>query len=734
MTQPKVALLIEDEYDLKQAYVDILVRAGWSVHSYERAWKARAEIAIWIDEVTVAIIDDRLSEPPHESIKNGHEQGQWVKTQSHGRISVALMTAWGDQERASNVLAIARNDEPLDDYWPKPIDADRFAQRCELLHKLSERQREISESRRREAEALRLAEATRRQLEQQDRMKIGESPGVVLDEKMRRTIADIELYVARSLMPVLIIGETGTGKEGVAREIHNKSDLAAPGNAGVNFRAVNCAAFTETLLMSELFGHVKGAFTGADGHRLGLVLEAAGVRAKEADTELKTVVREMLESLWEVSGQERAELVRAFSDTKDRDTFYKRVLRAAEKLSEIEKNSSSLAYRHWLEVCGNRVVEDESQSGLVFPELGSESAGYSGTLFLDEVADLTPGAQAALLRFLDGHGIRPVGYSGLPLRPKLRIIAATNRSSLVFGNAIGGSDSAQSNEGFRQDLLWRLAGWIIELPPLHRRVEDAIGAAVRRAEARDADGQSRYHGRHFRLSAGAQLALREMVEAGGFSGSVALKSGNFRSLNWLVDRACWIAGSTRGDSDEVDEHAIGRAASLVLELDDRRDALPSGRPPRAALGFATDQAVPLAEQCRGLGLPSELCRDDLPESTANPVRVLFRRLKEGTQAEDPSAQFPGTARAEERLRYYLLDTWVGRDAMRRRLLYGQSPDAIRKARSSHARKRIDLSGTPSEKEERFIRHLLSNPMPLEGSDGWQEADTQGTEPPEEPCE
>ena len=93
---------------------------------------------------------------------------------------------------------------------------------------------------------------------------VGKSPA------MKKTLSTIKKIALSNCNPVLVVGDSGTGKELAARAVHfwrNKSDQ--------NFVAVNCAALTANLLESELFGHVKGAFTGADREKIGL-FEAAG--------------------------------------------------------------------------------------------------------------------------------------------------------------------------------------------------------------------------------------------------------------------------------------------------------------------------------------------------------------------------------------------------------------------------------------------------------------------------
>src|SRR5205085_10797911 len=163
--------------------------------------------------------------------------------------------------------------------------------------------------------------------------------------------------VAPTDSTVLIAGETGTGKELIARAIHKRSKRCER-----SFVGVNCAAIPSSLIMSELFGHEKGAFTGAVQRRLGRFEMAEG-----------------------------------------------------------------------------------------------------GTIFLDEVGDLLPDTQAALLRVLQEREFERVG-GGQPIHTDVRVIAATNRDLT----------EAVENGTFRQDLFYRLNVFPIEVPPLRHRKEDVL--------------------------------------------------------------------------------------------------------------------------------------------------------------------------------------------------------------------------------------------------------------------
>lgn len=183
--------------------------------------------------------------------------------------------------------------------------------------------------------------------------------GLVGDSPQIQNVLRIIKKLSRDTSPILILGESGVGKELVARAVHQVSPLAAK-----VFLPVDAATLVGSLMESELFGHVKGAFTGAIGNQ-GLVRSADG-----------------------------------------------------------------------------------------------------GTLFLDEIGELTPPAQAKLLRLLQEQEVRPVG-SAQPVKVNVRILAATNRDL----------EQAIKDGAFRDDLYYRLKVVTIRVPPLRERKSDILPLA-----------------------------------------------------------------------------------------------------------------------------------------------------------------------------------------------------------------------------------------------------------------
>ncbi|MDP3774823.1 MAG: sigma-54 dependent transcriptional regulator [Gemmatimonadales bacterium] len=158
-----------------------------------------------------------------------------------------VMTAFGSVDTAVEAMK-----NGAFDYVSKPFRTDELLLTLRRAHEETVLRREVAQLRRRVKE------------EGPGVRMVGKSAGI---ERVRDLIA----RVAPSRATVLISGDTGTGKELVARSIH-----ALSGRAEHAFVAVNCAAIPETLIESELFGHMKGAFTGAIANKRGLLEEASG--------------------------------------------------------------------------------------------------------------------------------------------------------------------------------------------------------------------------------------------------------------------------------------------------------------------------------------------------------------------------------------------------------------------------------------------------------------------------
>ncbi len=235
------ALVVEDDEAFRKVVAEILHSQGYEVTLAEGG-----EEAIGLSAKTpanrpydVVVSDVRLGDGP-----DGMEV--LAAFQRHQpQTPVILMTAFGEVEAAMKAIQHGAYD-----YISKPFDNRELIL---TVGRALERQRLMEEN---------------RALKREDRGRLRDIVG--------RSLAMLDVYkmvarVAASMSTVLVIGESGTGKELVARAIHNHSP-----RSGGPFVAVNCTALTETLLESELFGHAKGAFTGAISAKRGLFEEAQG--------------------------------------------------------------------------------------------------------------------------------------------------------------------------------------------------------------------------------------------------------------------------------------------------------------------------------------------------------------------------------------------------------------------------------------------------------------------------
>jgi len=231
-------LLADDEPTIRLAVADALDQAGHEVRTVGDG------TAAW-DMVRQESLDLLISDIRMPGM-DGMSLFRKVR-QENPEVDVILMTAYAEVSDAVRALK-----EGAVDYLMKPFDHEELLIRVDRI----ESQRAIAHQ---------LTQA-RDELSHQDpsRLVVGDSPAMVKLNRMVETVADSEA-------PILVAGESGTGKELVARTVHRLSPRAQG-----PFIAVNCAAFPETLLEAELFGHEKGAFTGAHASRVGRFEAARG--------------------------------------------------------------------------------------------------------------------------------------------------------------------------------------------------------------------------------------------------------------------------------------------------------------------------------------------------------------------------------------------------------------------------------------------------------------------------
>ena len=379
---PLHLLVADDDAAIRRACCEIARRE--SIVAHEADLSGRSRELLLARGADIVLVDEKIATGAGCALLDELRQ-------MRPELAVVWMTSASTVQLAIEALRFGASD-----YLVKPFTAEELAV---VLRRLS-RRRTLDTASRGLRERLRAGQGN----------LLGQSPEM---EKLFRILA----RVAQSAHPVLILGESGTGKELVARAIHANGI-----GAGKPFVPVDCGSLAPTLIESELFGHVKGAFTGA--HR---------------------------------------------------------------------------------------------------PSDGLLVAAGSGTVFLDEVAELPLDLQAKLLRALQEKEVRPLGGNhAVPIRA--RVLAATHQDLTAM---------VEQNK-FRRDLYYRLNVVKLTLPPLRERKEDIPLLAAHFLER-----NSQEMGRAFRLSAETLAFLVEYSWP-----------GNVRELSNAIDRACNLCS---GETIEMGE-------------------------------------------------------------------------------------------------------------------------------------------------------------------------------------
>ena len=371
-------LIVDDELGMRQYLTHLFQRDGHMVRVAESGRKA---MKLLRDAPADLVISD-VRMPDMGGIELLRLARELLPS-----VEVVMMTAFANVETAREAFLLGAYD-----FVQKPFDNDLLKETVErALQKISlvkEKEALLEENK-----VLIRGQRTRGKLNN----IIGRSARMQALYQMIDTVAQVQ-------STVLVTGDSGTGKELVARAIHDLGPRAEK-----PFVSVNCGAFTETLLESELFGYVKGSFTGANTNRKGL-FEAAN----------------------------------------------------------------------------------------------------TGTIFLDEIGEMSSAMQVKLLRVLQERKLRPVGATE-ETTVDTRVIAATNRDLA----------SMVSEGTFREDLFYRISVIPIELPPLRDRAEDIPELAQHFTARFCAEA-----GRSLSISEGAMRLLEDYFWP-----------GNVRELEHTIERA-----------------------------------------------------------------------------------------------------------------------------------------------------------------------------------------------------
>lgn len=232
-------LVVDDEEGMRVALTDVLRRDGWSVEAVDRPDLALDRIKA-SEDYDLLMTDYRMNE------MTGLDLARQVRS-LRPNLPIVMMTAYGSVEDA-----VAAMKEGVDDYLLKPFSFETVTKVVGDVVKAERPAPEATRARR--SSSKRGCEAGR----------------IIGDDVAWKNSLHVADHVADSSATILLTGESGTGKEVLARYIHERSGRSGP------YVAINCAALPEGVLESELFGHEKGAFTGAVLARKGRFEQADG--------------------------------------------------------------------------------------------------------------------------------------------------------------------------------------------------------------------------------------------------------------------------------------------------------------------------------------------------------------------------------------------------------------------------------------------------------------------------